>query len=112
MPFNEQLAVRIREILSRFGDAVEEKKMMGGLTFMLKGKMCCGIMKDSLMVRVVNTKYESTLRKPCCRVMDFTGKPLKAFLLVDEPGFKTNQELSDWISLGIEFVETTPLDRI
>jgi TfoX/Sxy family transcriptional regulator of competence genes len=106
MAFNEQLADRIRELLVHFGENMEEKKMMGGLAFMFKGKMCCGVIKDSLMVRVIESKYEMSLENPHCRVMDFTGKALKGFLFVDEPGFKSTKELNEWVSLGIEFAHT------
>jgi hypothetical protein len=81
--------------------------MMGGLTFMLHNKMCCGIVKDDLMVRVVESKYQNSLNKPHCRVMDFTGKPLKRFLLVDKKGFPTDKDLKGWIDLGVEFVNSS-----
>ena len=107
MAYNENLAVRIRKILSPYKKKVVEKKMMGGLTFMLHNKMCCGIVKDDLMVRVIESKYRSSLNKPHCRVMDFTGKPLKGFLFVDKKGFATDKELKNWIGLGIEFVNAS-----
>ncbi|HLB00180.1 MAG TPA: TfoX/Sxy family protein [Bacteroidota bacterium] len=73
MPYDEHLVGRIRAALLPRRREVEEKKMMGGLTFMLKGKMCCGVIGDTLMVRVVDGKYSPSLAKPHCREMDFSG---------------------------------------
>lgn len=105
MPYDELLAKRIRNILTPYEKHVEEKKMIGGLCFMYKGKMSCGIVKEDLMVRVVREKYDASLEKPHCRVMDFTGKVLKGFLYVDKEGIQTEKQLRAWLVLGIEFVE-------
>ena len=105
MPYDELLAKRIRNILTPYQKHLEEKRMIGGLCFMYKGKMSCGIVKDDLMVRVVGEKYESSLQKPYCRVMDFTGKVLKGFLYVDKEGTQTEKQLRSWLELGIEFVD-------
>lgn len=104
MPYNEHLAERIRRTLSARHD-VEEKKMFGGLCFMVKGKMAMGIVKDDLMVRVVPEKYADALGHPHCREMDFTGKPLKGFLYVGPDGMDSDRELEEWLALGLEFVE-------
>src|SRR5687768_9697298 len=105
MPYDELLAKRIRNILTPYQKHLEEKKMIGGLCFMYKGKMSCGIVKEDLMVRVVREKYESSLGKPHCRVMDFTGKVLKGFLYVGKEGIETERQLRSWLELGIEFVD-------
>lgn len=105
MPYDELLAKRIRNILTPYQKHLEEKKMIGGLCFMYKGKMSCGIVKENLMVRVVREKYEPSLKKPHCRVMDFTGKVLKGFLYVDKEGIQTEKQLRSWLELGIEFVD-------
>lgn len=105
MPYDELLAKRIRNILTPYQKHLEEKKMMGGLCFMYKGSMSCGIVKEDLMVRVVDEKYESSLEKPHCREMDFTGKVLKNFLYIDKQGIQTEKQLRAWLELGIEFVE-------
>ncbi len=107
MAYNEHLADRIREQLQHL-KKVEEKKMMGGLCFMFKGKMCCGIVKDDLMVRVIESRYEEALSHPYGREMDFTGKPLKGFVFVAPDGFKKQKDLAYWIAMGVEFVETLP----
>jgi len=114
VPFNPRLAERIRTALPPLCESltrpagIVEKKMMGGLTFMLRGKMCCGVVGDTLMVRVVEEKYEPSLRKPHCRVMDFTGKPLRGFLFVDPGGTRTAGQLRGWLTLGVEFVGSAP----
>lgn len=104
MAYNESLADRIRIALSEKGD-FEEKKMFGGLCFMVHGKMACGIVKDDLMVRIVPSKYEAALDNPHCREMDFTGKPLKGFLYVEPEGLESERALAEWVELGVEFAE-------
>ncbi|HEY5692535.1 MAG TPA: TfoX/Sxy family protein [Cyclobacteriaceae bacterium] len=110
MAYNEKLADRMREYLVDL-KKIEEKKMMGGLCFLYKGKMCCGIVKDDLMVRVVPERYEEALSHPFGRPMDFTGKPLKNFVFVSAEGFKKNTGLAYWLEMGIEFVDTQPAKK-
>ncbi|REJ80208.1 MAG: RNA methyltransferase [Bacteroidetes bacterium] len=107
MAYDEVLAERVRKIMKR-KRGVEEKSMMGGLTFMLNNKMCCGVAGDDLMVRVVEDKYELSLAKPHCREMDFTGRPLKGFLFVSSKGLSKDEKLREWIELGVEFVKKSP----
>ena len=107
MAYNEKLADRMREKLMGL-KKLEEKKMMGGLCFLYKAKMCCGIVKDELMVRVIESRYEEALSHPYCREMDFTGRPLKGFVYVSPDGFKKDNDLSYWLDMGIEYVESLP----
>lgn len=102
MAYNEKLANRIRESLVGLRK-VEEKKMMGGLTFMVNGKMCVGIVNDELMCRIDHDVYEEVLEKNGCREMDFTGKPMKGYIFVSEEGMKTRKDFEYWISLALEF---------
>jgi len=104
MAYNEKLADRVREKLV-VHKKVEEKKMMGGLCFMYKSKMCCGIVKDDLMVRVIASRYNEALSHPYGREMDFTGRPLKGFVFVAPDGFIKEKDLSYWIQMGVEFVD-------
>lgn len=83
---------------------ITEKKMFGGLAFLLKGKMFCGIVKDDLMIRTGPEMYEIALKKPHSRPMDFTGKPMKGFVYVDPQGYKTTKSLYTWINLGLNYV--------
>ncbi len=82
---------------------VEEKTMMGGLTFMVSGKMCIGIHNDDLMCRIDPDVYESALRRKGCREMDFTGKPMKGFVFVNNDGIKTHEDFQYWIQLALTF---------
>jgi TfoX/Sxy family transcriptional regulator of competence genes len=102
MAYNENLADRIREILEEQPN-LEEKKMMGGLCFMVNNKMCVGIMKDELMCRIDPDVYEASLEKRGCREMAMGGKTMKGYVLVDETGTKTKKELESWITLALEF---------
>lgn len=105
MAYSEELARRIRFALAPRIQHTNEIKMMGGLAFMLHGKMCCGVMKDELMVRVVPDKFKAALEQPHCRVMDFTGKPMKGFVVVAAAGIADDKALESWLAYGIEFVE-------
>ena len=110
MAFNEQLAQRVRRALSgkRW---VDEKRMFGGLAFMLNGHMCCGVEKDRLMVRVAPDRYEALLRRPHARVMDFTGRPLRGFLFIEADGCKTDALLKRWLDEAIGFARSLPTKR-
>lgn len=102
MAYNEKLAKRIRERLVIISN-VEEKEMMGGLTFMVNDKMCIGIIKDEMMCRIDPELHEASIEKKGCRTMDFTKRPMKGYILVDNTGMKTKKELEYWINLCLEF---------
>ena len=102
MAYNEALAERIRKRLSTL-DNVEEKKMMGGLTFMYNNKMCVGIIKDELMCRIDPDFHEKAVEKPGCRTMDFTKRPMKGYVMVDESGMRSDHDFDYWISLSLEY---------
>ena len=102
MAFDEKLADRIRKSLFEQSD-VEEKKMMGGLTFMVNGKMCVGIVKDDLMALIDPDVYEDALKKKGCRAMDFTGKPMKGFVFISPEGTADRKDLFFWIKLALDF---------
>lgn len=102
MAYNEKLADRIRESLCEI-PKVEEKQMMGGLTFMVNGKMCVGIIKDEMMCRIDPAIHETEIEKQGCRTMDFTKRPMKGYVMVDDTGMKTKKEFDYWINLCLEF---------
>lgn len=102
MAYNDELADRVREELVSVRK-VEEKKMMGGLTFMVNGKMCVGIVHDDLMVRISPDEYERALERRGCREMDFTGRPMRGFVFVSPEGTKTIRDLGYWISLALDY---------
>ena len=107
MAYSEYLADRVRQRLSK--QTVIEKKMMGGLIFMVNEKMCIGVDTDRksghdrLMVRVGKSAYENLLKKKGCREMDFTGKPMKGFLFVYPDGFDNETDLDFWVKQALEF---------
>jgi TfoX/Sxy family transcriptional regulator of competence genes len=107
MAYDEGLAERLREFFSTRKD-VAEKKMFGGIAFMVSGNMCCGVVNDTLMARVGPDQYEAALNKPHARKMDFTGKPLKGFVYVAAEGFESDKELAGWIKRCLNFVSTLP----
>ncbi|HJS17752.1 MAG TPA: TfoX/Sxy family protein [Anaerolineales bacterium] len=106
MAYNLKLAERIRSELN--GIPFVEKKMFGGIGFLLNGNMACGVNKDDLILRVDPEKHSSLLNKPYTRPFDMTGKPMKGWLVVNSEGLKTNRRLNGWIRKGIEFALTLP----
>lgn len=102
MAYNEQLAKRIRVQLADLAN-IDEKEMMGGLTFMVNDKMCIGIIKDEMMCRIAPEMQDTVIEKTGCRIMDFTGRPMKGYVMVDDTGMKTQKEFDYWINLCLEF---------
>ena len=106
MAYDDLLEKRLNSAYDLFPDEIRReiqlKKMFGGLAFLFKGKMTVGIMKDELIVRVVEEKMDEVLRMDEVRPMDFTNKPMKEFIYVSPEGFKTEQQLHQWIELGLE----------
>jgi len=107
MAFDEGLAERIREELQNRNDVIE-KKMFGGLCFMVSGNMCCGIVKDTLMTRVGPKQYEACLNKKHASEMNFTGRPMKGMIYVSPEGVESDKELKWWINICLKFVNTLP----
>jgi len=107
MAYSEPVAERLRNAYRRTSDVVE-RKMFGGIAFMVAGHMSCGVVDDRLMVRVGPEQYARALKRPHARKMDFTGKPLKGFVYVAPPGFESEEDLADWVQLSLDFVSTLP----
>src|SRR6187200_1151885 len=103
MAYSETLAYRTREIISLTHKNIEEKKMFGGLCFMVNDKMCVGVEKERLMVRLDPEKYEEVLEKEGCKPMDFTGRVMKGFVFVDADVLTTKKKLDYWINLALEY---------
>ena len=102
MAYSEDIANRVRQ---RFADLpnIEEKEMMGGLTIMYNQKMCVGIIKDELMCRIDPALHEECVEKNGCRTMDFTKRPMKGYVMIDESGMKSQSDFDYWIDLAIDF---------
>jgi len=107
MAYNEELADRVRVVLAVRKD-VTERKMFGGLSFMLGGNMCCGVIKDDLVVRVGPDRYEDTLAEPHARPMDFTGRPLRGMVYVGPEGCRTDRAVAKWVRRAVEFAASLP----
>lgn len=103
MAYNEALADRTREIISHTHTNVEEKKMFGGLCFMVNDKMCVGVEKERLMVRLDPEKYDEVLEKEGCAPMDFSGKPMRGYVFVSIDALNTKKKLEYWIKLALEY---------
>jgi hypothetical protein len=106
MPYDEQLANRIRPLLE--GYPATEKKMFGGIAFMVNGYMCCGVSGSNLVVRTGPDGFEDALARPHARPMDFTGRPVKGFVYVAPQGYRKDTDLQSWTRLGLEFVLRRP----
>ncbi len=102
MPYNEDLADRIRQRLATLPN-INEKEMMGGLTFMYNDKMCVGIIQDELMCRIDPTLHEESVKKMGCRTMDFTKRPMKGYVMINENGMKSQADFDYWINLALDF---------
>ena len=111
MAFNELLADRIRKVFIDKEVSFDEKKMMGGLTFMVNDKMCVGVSNDDLMARIDPEKYNEALEKKGCREMDFTGRPMKGFVFIDPLGTDFNKDLEYWIELALEYNPTAKASK-
>ena len=107
MAFDETLAERVREELAVHA-GVTERKMFGGLAFMLHGNMCCGIVGDRLMVRVGPDGYDEALARPHAHEMDFTGRPMRGLVYVDAAGIADEDDLEAWVGRGVDYADTLP----
>jgi TfoX/Sxy family transcriptional regulator of competence genes len=103
MPYDEQLAARIRRALRR--SDIAERKMFGGVTFLRNGRMCCGVVGQDLVVRILEEDMPSALRRAHVRPMDFTGRPLRGFVYVGPRATATDDALDHWIEKGLAFTE-------
>ncbi len=111
MAFDEGLAERIRDVL-RGEPGIVEKRMFGGVAFMAGDRMFVGIIGDGLMVRVGPEEHEAALKRPHVRIMDFTGRPMKGFLVVDPPGIENDEQLEGWIAQTRRFVKTLGAKKV
>jgi TfoX/Sxy family transcriptional regulator of competence genes len=109
MVSNEQLTERVRTLAKHKG--MSEKKMFGGIAFMLGGNMCFGVLKDDLVVRVGPERYEEALALPHARPMDFTGRPTRGFVFVGPKAWSNDATLKKWLDIGIDFASSLPKKR-
>jgi TfoX/Sxy family transcriptional regulator of competence genes len=107
MPFDEQLAARIRVAIGR-KKSVEEKKMFGGVGFLLNGNMLVGVWKDSMIARLGPEEGVNALRERHVKVFDITGKAMIGWVMVAAEGVGTEDEVQDWVQRSVKFVKTLP----
>lgn len=107
MAYDEKLADRVRDVL-KHRRGVSEKKMFGGLSFLVNGNMSCGIIGDNLMVRVGPDAYDGALKKKGARPMDFTGRAMKGMIYVDRSGYGRSASLKAWVERGLAHARSLP----
>ena len=96
MAFDQDLALRVRRLLEK-QDGISERKMFGGLAFLLKGKMFCGVLGHDLVARLGAEQVQTALKRPHIRPMDFTGRPMKGYVYVAPEGLKTDRALETFL---------------
>lgn len=107
MAYDELLADRVREVLAPH-DGTSEREMFGGIAFMFHGNMAVGIRGDELMVRVDKDHYDATLTEPHVGVMDFTGRPMRGFVVVAAEGIAEDDDLAAWVDRGMDLAGSLP----
>lgn len=105
MAYDEGVAERLRESFEGMADA-DEKRMFGGIAFMVNGHMSCGVVSDTLMVRVGPDQYEDALERPYASEMDFTGRPMKGFVYVAPEGIESDEDMTSWVRMSLNFVHS------
>ncbi len=107
MAFDPILGDRVRALVA-LRDGYSERKMFGGLCFMINGNMACGIVGDELMARLDPVAAESALAEPHVRPMDFTGKPIKGMLYIATQALESDSGLASWVEAGVDFAASLP----
>jgi len=107
MAYDDLLAQRVRDVLKARAD-ISERKMFGGLAFMLGGNMCCGLVGSDLMLRIGEAGCEAALERPHVRPMDFTGRPMRGMIFIDAAGLKTRSALEAWLAQALSHAQTLP----
>jgi hypothetical protein len=107
MAFDEALAARVRKALGK-RKGLTEKKMFGGIAFLLHGNMCCGVHRNDLIVRLAAADTEKALKKRHTRVFDLTGRPMRGWVLVEPAALATDASVSEWVSMSSTFAGALP----
>jgi len=110
MAFDENTADRVRSVLRR-RRGVSERKMFGGLCFLLNGNMCCGLIGSNLVLRLGDAGTRAALTESDTHEMDFTGKAMKSMIYVRPPGYATDEDLSAWIDRAVKFCRSLPAKK-
>ena len=107
MPYNKELETKIEDIIINWPN-MGKRVMFGGVCYMLKGNLCFGIIKDYLIVRLGKEKAEEKLKLDNVLPFNVTGRPMKAWVMVDKNGYQTEEQLRDWLKAGWDFTGTLP----
>ncbi|MDZ7616531.1 MAG: TfoX/Sxy family protein [Patescibacteria group bacterium] len=107
MPYSESLAARIRDVIAGW-PGITERKMFGGIAFMLHGNMCVGVWQTSMIARLGPERAAAALKEPNVGEFDVTGHPMKGWVVIDAEGIDTDGQLRGWVERVVEFVETLP----
>ena len=107
MPYDEHLASRLRTML-KGTRGLEEKKLFGGVGFLLNGNMACGVHKDSLIARIKPEATEAALKRPHARPFDISGRPMQGWVLVSPEGCRTDSALGTWVKQSVAFAKSLP----
>ncbi len=110
MGYDAKIADRLRGLLANRTNVVE-KRMVGGLSFVVNGHMCCGVAGSALMVRVGPDGRDQALTEPHVRPMEMGGRPVRGFVLIDPEGFSADAALAAWVRRGLDFIESLPAKR-
>jgi TfoX/Sxy family transcriptional regulator of competence genes len=105
MAFDDQLATRVRAVLAGVAD-VGERRMFGGLAFLVGGHMACGVVGGDLMLRLGEAGADAALDHPHVRPMDFTGRPMRTMVYVAADGIVDDRTLTEWVERAVEFAHT------
>ena len=105
--YDADAAERVRRVLSGRVEVVESR-MVGGLSFLVNGNMCCGITGTELMIRVGADSREKALREPHVRPMAFGGRVLSGFICIEPAGYAADDALASWVQRGLDFVSGLP----
>ena len=107
MPYNEEIAARIQKIISRW-KSTDDKKMFGGVCYLLGGNMFSGVYKDFLILRLGEEKAKEVLKSSFAKPFDITGRPMKGWVMMEGEGFKTDDELKGFLNMAKAFAKTLP----
>jgi TfoX/Sxy family transcriptional regulator of competence genes len=107
MAYNEKIEKRIKKIVSDWKNTTD-KKMFGGVCHLLNGNMFCGVHKEFLILRLGEGKAHRALKSPHARPFDITGKPMKGWVMIAENGFKSDDDLKEWLNQAADFVKAMP----
>jgi len=108
MPYSETAAQRLRAELGSL-PGLTEKKMFGGIAFLIGGNMACGVIGDDLIIRVGAAQYAASLAQPGARVFDFSGKPMAGWVMVAPDGYAAAEDLARWVELGMAYAGSLPV---